>query len=90
MAEESRLSRLENRVDRIESDVSAIKTEQAETRVYVKQILERIEDLRAIISSAKNGSESTKTWIDLVKWLVGGTIFVLIAYIFGSGGGGLS
>lgn len=82
-----RVERLEERVDRMEQDLTVVKTEQAETRVYVKQIFERIDDLKDMIKSAgKNQTKNQTQWIEFAKWLIGGTIFIIVAYIFGGGG----
>jgi len=75
-----RVRRVEYRVDRIERDVSEIKAEQAETRVYVKQIFERIDDLKTMI--AANGKNNAN-WLNFAKWVIGGTIFIIVMYLFG-------
>jgi len=80
-----RVDRLESRVERVERDISDIRSEQAETRVYVRQIFDRIDDLKTMISA---GGKSQSQWIDFVKWIIGGTIFIIVAYLFGTAGGG--
>lgn len=78
----ARIERIEERVGRVERDVSEMKTEQAETRIYVKQIFERIDDMKTMIAvHGKNNSH----WFSFAKWILGGTIFIIVMYLFGGG-----
>lgn len=87
--------------DRHELDINQLKTNQAETRVYVEQILNAVEKLENKIftyvgqltaaNSSNNSEERTQKgkdtdkWIGLIKWILGGTIFLIIGYLFGGG-----
>lgn len=83
---EDRMEKLETRMDRMEERQQRIETEQAETRVYVKQIFERLDglkdDLFTLFGKKSDTSKDTKQWIDFSKWIIAGTIFVIVAYIF--------
>jgi chromosome segregation ATPase len=66
------------------SDITALKESQAETRVYVKQIFERIEDLKTLfktnVSTTSNANDKwMKVVLELIKAI--GTIAAIIAGI---------
>lgn len=59
-------------------DISKLKESDAETRVYVKQIFERIDDLKVLFKqgTAENNSTWSKIVLELIKAIgvVGGII----------------
>jgi hypothetical protein len=59
---------LEDRVTRLEEDVSDLKINQAETKVYVKQIFERLEDLKTLFTTGTKNNNST--WLEVSKELI--------------------
>lgn len=64
--------------------IGELKESQAETKIYVKQIFERIDDLKLMFMSSKNDVNSTsdkwqKVVLELIKAL--GTIAAVIAGI---------
>lgn len=68
--------RLHERIDGVEAKVSRLNEGQAETRVYVKQIFERLDDMKIMFQSAVQASKDTikennSTWkpiiIELIK-----------------------
>lgn len=91
---ETRIKAAEDRLDKLEAGQKElsdrqvkIETEQAETRVYVKQIFERIDDIKLFVKGSQTPkSNSNKEWMDLFKWVLGGTIFIIVAAIFTKGG----
>jgi hemerythrin-like domain-containing protein len=96
-----RLNKVEAITDRQEKDLTQLKTNHAETRVYVKQILDSIDKLENKIFSyvsqlaaaqekddqeeRKERTQTAEQWIDLLKYVLGGTIIAIVAYLFGSG-----
>ena len=96
------MQKLEGVTERQEKDINELKTNHAETRIYVKQILDSIDKLEnkiftyvGQITAAKEKDEEadrkdrqtdTDRWIGLIKWILGGTIIAIVAYLFGSGG----
>lgn len=50
------------------SDINALKEDRAETKIYVKQIFERIEDLKTLFTASNKNSNSA--WIEIVKELI--------------------
>jgi hypothetical protein len=69
---------LEERVSKLEDDVNELKINQAETKIYVKQIFERIEDIKVLFKSGAQGNNETwvKVVLELIKMIaiVGGII----------------
>jgi chromosome segregation ATPase len=68
--------RLHERIDGVEEKVSRLNEGQAETRVYVKQIFDRLDDMKIMFQSAVQVSKDTikennSTWkpiiIELIK-----------------------
>lgn len=88
-------------MEKHELDINQLKTNQAETKIYVEQILSAVEKLENKIftyvgqlTAANNSNNSeertqkdkdTDKWIGLIKWILGGTIFLVIGYLFGGG-----
>lgn len=75
---ESDIEELKETVKIHSNDIVALKQNQAETRIYVKQIFERIDDLKVLFKSGN--ADNNKTWskivIELIKaiGIVGGII----------------
>lgn len=96
------VGKLENITERQEKDITELKTNHAETKVYVKQILDSIDKLEnkiftylSQITSAQEKDEdedrkeritTTTQWLEFAKFLVAATIALVIGYIFGKGG----
>jgi len=75
-------------------DINNLKESQAETKIYVKQIFERIEDIKAMFTTAmnsntQNNKNTNETWVIIVKELIKaiGVIAGIIAGIKLLGGG---
>ena len=75
-------------------DINNLKESQAETKIYVKQIFERIEDIKAMFTTAmnsntQNNKNTNETWVVIVKELIKaiGVIAGIIAGIMLLGGG---
>lgn len=79
---EKDLERIEEMQKKHTIYISELKETKAETAIYVKQILTRLDKLQENINDLFNreGKMTTKDWIGLVKWIIGGTLFYLIAY----------
>lgn len=61
-------------------DISSLKEDRAETRVYVKQIFERLDDLKEIFQSeSKSKNINDKFWGDLVYKLIAVIITISLA-----------
>jgi len=84
-ADEIRFKNIEDDIEELKetvkihsSDIVELKQNQAETRIYVKQIFERIDDLKVLFKSGN--SDNNKIWskivIELIKAIsiVGGII----------------
>lgn len=83
-----RLRALEKDIDELkkndkkqDEEISTLKTNQAETKVYVKQILERIDDLKVLFTTGTSNTSDKwqKVVIELIKAI--GTIGAIIAGI---------
>lgn len=101
---QGRLDRLEEQYEKLEERQRNVEKDQAETRVYVKQILESIATLRvdvttmfkehkaemaqqqhsqALQENAQVGQQERSQWMEFAKWIIGGTVFIIVAYFFG-------
>lgn len=92
-----RIDRLEKDVEELQKaqrsqggEISEIKENQAEQRVYVKQIFEMIGEMKVMIRERDNKPDKTKDekWMDLVKYIIGGTIMVIVGWMASSVLGG--
>ena len=80
---EKRIEKVETKMEAIDQRQNKIENQQAETRVYVKQIFDRMDDIKLMVQTgSKKSTSPNKEWIDLVKWIIGGTIFVMVAAQF--------
>jgi len=80
---ESRVSRLEERMDKVEEKLEKHSIEQAETRVYVKEIYSKLEDIKTTIATLQ-GRDSDR-WAKVVErsfW----AIVTIVGYFVGKGG----
>lgn len=112
---ERRITNLEGRVDKLDERVNDIEKYQAETKVYIKQIFENLEDLKISIRSGLtkedlfiflkeqqttikeqtmlqhtdrkderlHSGSTLEKWQQFVLFIIAGTIFVIIGYLFG-------
>ncbi|MFE4203238.1 hypothetical protein [Aneurinibacillus aneurinilyticus] len=85
---EQRVVRLEERVDKLEEKFEKHGVEFAETRVYVKEIYKKLDDLSVNIASIKQkGSEDDSNndrWAKIVErsfW----AIVTIVGYFLGKG-----
>ncbi len=83
--EQRRFERIENDIKEIKdnmkvnyTDIQNLKESQAEARVYVKQIFERMDDIKAMIKNG--GKDSNDRWLRVVIELTK-TIGVVAAII---------
>jgi uncharacterized coiled-coil DUF342 family protein len=87
---EQRIERLEDRVDKLEEKVEKQGLESAETRVYVKEIYKKLDDLKtsfAYLSTPKNEPKNTEENERMAKiierciW----AIVTIVGYFVGKG-----
>lgn len=85
------------RLDKLEDRVTQIEKEQAETRVYVKQIFSILDELKVTSKTQitkddlfkfmseqnKQNSASTSNWQKWTLTIIAGTLFAAIGYFFG-------
>lgn len=94
--EKHRITRLEADVrDLLETDkkhtedITSLKEGHAESRLYQKLITEQLAEIKAILTALQKRTAEyskpdglNKEWISLFKWLITGTIGIIIAKIF--------
>ncbi len=94
--EKHRITRLESDVRDLQQtdkkhaeDITALKEGHAESRLYQKLITEQLAEIKAILTSLQKrtseppkGDGPNKEWISLFKWLITGTIGIIIARMF--------
>ena len=93
-----RINRLEADVQELKDadkkhseDITELREGQAESRLFQKLILEQLAEIKAMIAQKKNEKapqSPNKEWIDLIKWVLGGTIIAIVAWMVASGFGG--
>jgi chromosome segregation ATPase len=90
-----RIEKLEYNDERHEKDIKALYIHQEGTKVYVTQILNKIETLETKLFTLLTGfgkdqkedrQLDRKSWHDTVKYVIGATIGALIFYMFTKGG----
>lgn len=91
LAADKRLKVLEENVRRHDESIIQLKETTIEMKVQYTSIIGKIDSLENKIFSLlqQNGKDSAaerKFWMDLLKYVLGGTIFVIIGYIFLGGG----
>lgn len=87
-----RVKKLEENDDRHEKDIRALYEHQAGTKAYVEQILQKLESLEtklfnAFTTSQKNSNEERTGWMNLIQYVIGATIGVVVLYLFQQSGG---
>lgn len=89
-----RIDKVEERLDKVEERQNRLENEMVETKVYIKQINEKIGEVKVDIKEInqninrqqdEDDVKNTSQWIEFAKWIIGGTIGVIIAYIFKGG-----
>lgn len=83
---EQRFERLEDRVDKLEDEVKKQGLEFAETRVYVKEIYKKMDDIQLALAAKETGNNDR--WARIVErsfW----AIVTIVGYFLGKGGGTL-
>ena len=89
-----RIDRLESDVRELQKtdrkhtdDITGLKEGQAENRVIQKMILDQLAEIKMMITAKKEaGKEQSpnKEWIDLIKWVMGGTIIAIVTWMIKS------
>jgi hypothetical protein len=88
---------LKEKVDKLEDRVAVVEKDQTETKVYVKQIFGILDDLklssknqitkddlfRFLAEQNKSNSTNIASWQKWTLVVIGGTLFVVIGYLFG-------
>lgn len=87
-----RLERLEENDKRHEDDIRQLYAHQEGTKVYVTQILSKLEALETKLFNALTGAQAgskdeRKGWQDLFKHVLTLTLGAIVAYLFMGGGG---
>lgn len=91
VAADKRLKVLEESVGRHEQSLAQLKETTIEMKVQYTNIIGKIDSLDTRIFSLlrdgrKDSAAERKIWMDLVKWVLSGTIIAIIGYIFLGGG----
>ncbi|WP_151737326.1 hypothetical protein [Paenibacillus tengchongensis] len=87
LAADKRLKVLEENVRRHEEGLTQLKETTIEMKVQYSSIIGKIDSLENKIFSllqqtGKDSAAERKFWMDLLKYVLGGTIFVIIGYVF--------
>lgn len=87
---EQRMDRLEERVDKLEEKVEKQGLDFAETRVYVKEIYKRLDDLKVNLASLstkreENNDKNNDRWAKIVERAIW-AIVAIVGYFLGKGG----
>jgi len=87
-----RIDKLEDNDARHEKDIKQLYVNQEGTKVYVTQILQKIDALEtklfnALTSAGTNTQKERQNWMDLIKYVIGITIGAIVMYVFSTGGG---
>lgn len=93
-----RINRLEADVQELKDtdkkhseDITELKEGQAESRLFQKLILEQLAEIKAMIArkaSDKQPQSPNKEWLDMLKYVIGGTILVIVGWMAASTFGG--
>lgn len=83
------------------ADITKLKEGQAEGRMFQKLILDQLAEIKMLITRASDATSrkeqtvekksneqaiSQKDWIKLIMFILGGTIFIVVARMFQDGG----
>ena len=87
-----RVGKLEESDERHEEDIRNLYAHQAATKAYVEQILSTLNNLEtklfnALSTSQKNSKEERTGWMNLIQYVIGATIGVVVLYLFQQTGG---
>ena len=72
-------------------DITALREGQAESRLFQKLILEQLAEIKAMIAQKKSErapQSPNKEWMDMLKYVIGGTILVIVGWMAASTFGG--
>lgn len=88
----TKLKLLEENDHRHEENIKQIKESTIKMEIQFSAIMAKFDSLENKIfsllqQSGKDSLTERKFWMDLLKYTLGGTIFVIIGYIFLGGGG---
>lgn len=95
IADETRMKLLEETQRRHDEDIREIKVSTGAMKEHYTQILGRFDSLetklftllqQSQIDSVKERTASQKAWLAFVRYVLGGTIIAIVAYIFAKGG----
>lgn len=83
----TKLKLLEENDHRHEENIKQIKESTIEMKVQFNAIMGKFDQLENRIfmllqQSGKDNQTERKFWMDLLKYVIGGTIFVIVGYIF--------
>lgn len=86
-----RLDKLEDSDYRHDENIKQLYAHQEGTKVYVNQILQKLESLEtklftALTTNVRNNQRERKDWQELLKYVIGATIGIIILYLFQQGG----
>ena len=76
---------------KLSEDVVELKEGQAESRLFQKLILEQLAEIKAMIAQKKSDrppQSPNKEWMDMLKYVIGGTILVIVGWMAASTFGG--
>ena len=89
-----RIDRLESDVRELQKtdrkhtdDITGLKEGQAESRVVQKMILDQLAEIKMLVTAKTSGDKEqspNKEWIDLIKWVLGGTIIAIVTWMIKS------
>ncbi|WP_433943594.1 hypothetical protein [Paenibacillus sp. SN-8-1] len=95
VADDARMRLLEETQRRHDDDIREIKVATGAMKEHYTQILGRFDSLetklftllqQSQIDSVKERTASQKAWLAFVRYVLGGTIIAIVAYIFAKGG----
>jgi len=77
---------------KLSDDIVELKEGQAESRLFQKLILEQLAEIKAMIAHRKDDKPQqqspNKEWLDMLKYVIGGTILVIVGWMAASSFGG--
>lgn len=90
-----------HRIDRLEADVkdlqknerkhtddiTNLKESQAETRIMQKMTLEQVAEIKMLVTrqNEQNKNSPNREWLDLIKWILAGTIIAIVTWMVKGG-----
>lgn len=87
---EQRVDRLEERLEKLEDKVEKQNIEFTETKVYVKEIYKKLDELKTDLANfsktaAKSNDKNNDRWAKIVERAIW-AIVAIVAYFLGEGG----